>query len=240
MTSNALPRVVLVDDDPLFLKTFAANVERAGYRVTPFERSHEALPHLLRDPPDACILDWHMPGLDGLDLLRQLKAASFAPPIMFLTSLSQPLFEETALAGGAVEFVEKTRTLPIILKRLELMLARHKIAGGGQRQSGLAIGHLALDREAKRARWRDTEVPFSLGEFEVVALVAQKAGADVSYRQIYDVIQDVNFVSGRGPEGYRANVRAAIKRIRKKFAAIDPAFDALKNYPGFGYRWIDE
>ena len=76
-----------------------------------------------------------------------------------------------------------------------------------------------------------------MGEFDVVALLSSKTGADVSYRQIYDVIQDMGFVGGRGPEGYRANVRAAIKRIRRKFCDLDPQFDALKNYPGFGYRW---
>lgn len=234
------PHVVVVDDDPLFLRTFTANMENAGYRVTAYKRPSDALANMLNgQPPAACILDWHMPEMDGLDMLRKLKAGEFAAPVMFLTGLNQPMFEETAFDQGAIEFVEKTRSLAVILKRLERMIAEN------QERPGLAVpakgthvfGPLTLDHHVKRAYWRDQQVSLSLGEFEVTALLALRGGADVSYREIYDVIQDTGFLGGRGPEGYRANVRASIKRIRKKFAVIDPAFDALENYPGFGYRW---
>ncbi len=232
------PHVVVVDDDALFLKTFAANIESAGYRVSVFNRPTEALDRLLIDSaPDACILDWQMPEMDGLDLLRRLKAGNFAAPVMFLTSMNQPLFEETAFEHGAIEFVDKTRALSVILKRLERLIAAPKVDPSAAARTGEEVGGLKLDHESKRALWHGAQVPLSVGEFDVVALLASKAGTDVSYRQIYDVIQEMGFLGGRGPEGYRANVRAAIKRIRKKFAEIDTAFDALKNYPGFGYRW---
>jgi two-component system response regulator ChvI len=124
------------------------------------------------------------------------------------------------------------------LKRLERMIAEsHERPANTRSASVFVSGSLTLDHHIKRASWRGHQVALSLGEFEVTALLAVKAGTDVSYREIYDVIQDTGFLGGRGPEGYRANVRASIKRIRKKFAAIDPGFEALENYPGFGYRW---
>ncbi len=231
------PHVVVVDDDTLFLKTFAANIESAGYRVSVFNRPSEALSNLLgTEAPDVCILDWQMPEMDGLDLLRRLKSGHFTAPVMFLTGMNQPIYEETAFDHGAIEFVDKTRSLSVILKRIERLLAAP--AGTATiRQTEDDLGPLKLDPESKRAVWKDAQVALSVGEFDVVALLASKAGTDVSYRQIYDVIQDMGFIGGRGPEGYRANVRAAIKRIRKKFADVDAGFDALKNYPGFGYRW---
>jgi two-component system response regulator ChvI len=234
--------IVLVDDDPLFLQTFAANMEDAGYRVSIYENARTALAALLNDdPPTACILDWHMPDMNGLELLRQLKTVSFSAPIMFLTGLHHPLFEEVAFDQGAIEFVEKTRSLPVILKRLERMIAENqdRPARGNEASGGLIteIGNLSLNHHTKRALWKGTQVSLSLSEFEVVALLVKHAGSDVSYRQIYDIIQDTGFLGGRGPEGYRTNVRAAIKRIRKKFSVIDAEFDALENYPGFGYRW---
>ena len=67
--------------------------------------------------------------------------------------------------------------------------------------------------------------------------MAERAGADVDYRDIYDVVRSESFVAGHGEHGYRANVRAMVKRIRRKFTDIDPGFAALDNYPGFGYRW---
>lgn len=71
----------------------------------------------------------------------------------------------------------------------------------------------------------------------MVQLLADRAGRDVSYREIYDVVRGEGFLAGSGPEGYRANVRALVKRVRQKFRAVDEGFDALENYPGFGYRW---
>lgn len=236
-TTDATPHaVILVDDDTLFLKTFGANLERAGYRVTAFDDPAAALQANSRG--DAYVLDWHMPRMDGLELLNRLRGAGVTAPIMFLTSLNQPLFEEMALEHGAVEFVEKTRSPAVIIKRLELVIAgaRHR-ERPAPAADAIDVGRLTLKTEAKRAHWQGREVALSLGEFEVVALLASKAGIDVSYREIYNTVQTEGFIAGQGAEGYRTNVRALIKRIRRKFADVDPGFAALENYPGFGYRW---
>ncbi|MFQ6019027.1 MAG: helix-turn-helix domain-containing protein, partial [Kiloniellaceae bacterium] len=65
-------------------------------------------------------------------------------------------------------------------------------------------------------------------------------GGDATYRQIYDIVRGKDFAAGYGSEGFRANVRSFIKRIRKKFRDVDPEFDRIDNYAGFGYRWLDE
>jgi len=70
--------------------------------------------------------------------------------------------------------------------------------------------------------------------------MAIQSGGDVTYRQIYDVVRGKDFAAGYGSDGFRANVRSFIKRIRKKFRDVDPEFDGIDNYPGFGYRWRDE
>jgi two-component system response regulator ChvI len=62
----------------------------------------------------------------------------------------------------------------------------------------------------------------------------------VRYREIYDVVRGSGFVAGAGEDGYRANVRAFIKRIRQKFREVDDGFDRIENYAGFGYRWRTE
>jgi two-component system response regulator ChvI len=101
----------------------------------------------------------------------------------------------------------------------------------------LRRGGLLLRRQARRALWNGVEVPLSRTEFDVVLYLANAAGRDVGYREIYDVIKGQGFVAGSGEEGYRANVRATIKRIRRKFEDIAQDFDDLVTYPGFGYRW---
>jgi len=236
-------RIVVVDDDPLFLSTLTLNLEDAGFDVAAFTGGSAALDHLSgTDQPDAIILDWHMPEMDGLELLQRLRAQGLGVPAIFLTSLNQPIYEELALDRGAVDFVEKSRSFSIILKRLRLITEGAKPSAPAARalepvEAPAPPGALELRADSCRALWRGEEVPLTLTEFHVVALLASKAGDDVSYREIYDVVRGEGFIAGIGSEGYRSNVRTMVKRIRQKFRDLDPAFDALENYPGFGYRW---
>ena len=198
----------------------------------------QALASLRRDAPlDAYVLDWNMPGLDGLALFKLLRARGVAVPVLFLTSYGQPIFEEAALDAGAADFVDKSHGPAIILHRLSLALVRRDPPDTVQSGADRQIGELLLSEASKRATWRGRNVPLSRNEFDVVALLANTAGHDVGYRQIYDVVRGNGFVAGHGEDGYRTNVRAMVKRIRRKFVQLDPDFAALQNYPGFGYRW---
>jgi two-component system response regulator ChvI len=88
-----------------------------------------------------------------------------------------------------------------------------------------------------RAYWNDVDLDLTLGEYNIVHLLASNVGRYVTYRKVYDRLHYEGFIAGTGPEGYRANVRSAIKRIRNKFRDLDPTFDKVENYTGFGYCW---
>jgi two-component system, OmpR family, response regulator ChvI len=102
----------------------------------------------------------------------------------------------------------------------------------------IRLGPLELRFDINRAAWGTNTLDLTLTEFKIVALLALRTGEDVGYREIYDLVHGKDFVAGYGAEGYRANVRTFIKRIRKKFRDLDPEFDQIHNYAGFGYRWI--
>jgi two-component system response regulator ChvI len=230
---------MLVDDDRLFLQVLTDNLREAGYEIMGFDDPRQALACIGQGVRiDACVLDWSMPELDGFALFKALREQGVSVPVLFLTSYGQPIFEETALVAGAADFVDKSRGPAIIRHRLSLALTRGPAADAVAETDDLVrIGPLQLARASKRAHWRGQPVPLSRSEFDVVALLAEKAGRDVGYRQLYDAIRGYGFVAGQGDDGYRANVRAMVKRIRRKFIQLDPAFTALHNYPGFGYRW---
>jgi two-component system response regulator ChvI len=237
-----MAHLLLVDDDDLFRESLGLNLIDEGHEVTSFANGRDALAYLNRGSADAMLLDWRMPDLTGIDVLRRMRSAGIAIPVIFLTVLSDDIYEEAALEGGAVDFIDKARRLPILLKRLQL------IAQGGRsapelepvRAPSLRLGQLALRFDTHRASWTEQAVDLTLTEFRIVTLLAEQAGQDVGYREIYDLVHGKDFFAGQGSEGYRANVRTFVKRIRKKFRDVDPGFDHIENYASFGYRWIAE
>lgn len=238
-------RVVVVDDDDLFRESLEANLEDSGFAVTGFEDGAGALKYLTDEvrPADLVLLDWKMPDITGIEVLKRLREEGSDYPVIFLTTLSDQIYEEAALIGGAVDFVEKSRGFSILLKRMENVLARAAGRGGEPeeaKEETVVIGRLSLRPGQARARWASAPVALTLGEFNIVHYMARRAGEDVRYREIYDAVRGQGFAAGAGEEGYRVNVRTAIKRIRRKFRDVDHGFDQIENYPGFGYRWRAE
>jgi len=237
--------IVLVDDEPMFRESLGLNLADEGFRVSEFGGGGAALDYFAAGGgADVLLLDWRMPGIDGLELLRRLRDRGVAVPVIFLTVLKGEMYEEAALAGGAVDFVEKSRSLTILLKRIALITGGLKAAAPGNAHApatpapaGAFYGKLELDVASHRASWDDHVVDLTLTEYNIVAMLAERAGTDITYREIYDLVHGVGFVAGSGAEGYRANVRSFIKRIRRKFREVDDEFDRIENYPGFGYRW---
>jgi two-component system, OmpR family, response regulator ChvI len=236
-----MPHLLLVDDDDLFRESLGLNLIDEGYEVTSFDNGRDALAYLEQGgDADAMLLDWRMPQLTGIEVLRNLRGRGIALPVIFLTALSDDIYEEAALAGGAVDFIDKSRRLPILVKRLQLITEGARPAADAEppHPDALKLGRLELRFDVNRALWAGDTVELTLTEFKILALLAEKAGQDVGYREIYDLVHGKDFVAGHGAEGYRANVRTFIKRIRKKFRDSDPDFDHIHNYAGFGYRWI--
>lgn len=236
--------VVLVDDDDLFRESLGRNLADAGYRVRDFARGAAALDHLLAgdEQPGLVILDWRMPEMNGIEVLKRIRGANLDVPAIFLTALTDQIFEEAALATGAIDFVEKSRSFSILEKRIGLILegAKARGAANSNEADALVLGPLALKFKTSRATWNDKPVELTLTEFKIVRLLAEKAGEDVPYRAIYDLVHGSGFLAGAGPEGFRANVRTFVKRIRQKFRDADAEFDMIGNYAGFGYRWKTE
>ncbi len=232
-------RVVLIDDDDMFRESLGLNLSDEGFDVVQFVDGPSGLMFFSSgNGADIVLLDWRMPDMDGLEVLRRLRKGGHGVPVVFITVLSDNVYEEAALEGGAVDFIEKSRSFPVLLQRIRLITEGAKTIGG--EDAILRRGDLDLRLDSCRAEWKGAQVNLTLTEFHIVHLFCTRAGADVSYRQIYDIVHGEEFVAGQGAEGYRANVRAFITRIRQKFQKIDPEFTHIENYPGFGYRWRED
>src|SRR5262245_41157831 len=193
-----MPHLLLVDDDDLFRESLGLNLIDEGYEVTSFGNGREVLAYLDGGGgADVMLLDWRMPRLNGLDVLRRMRAAGITIPVIFLTVLSDDFYEEAALEGGAVDFIDKSRRLPILLKRLQLIAAggRPAIEPEPARLPPRRLGALTLRFDINRAAWTGHSVDLTLTEFKILTLLAEKAGQDVSYREIYDLVHGKDFIA---------------------------------------------
>ena len=118
-----------------------------------------------------------------------------------------------------------------------LALAASLSNGGGAElaEQGLTCGKLRLQNSC--AFWDGVDLDLTLGEYKIVELLASRPGHYFTYRDVYDRLRHKGFIAGDGLNGYRVNVRSAVKRIRSKFRALDPAFAEIENYLALGYCW---
>jgi two-component system response regulator ChvI len=229
-------RVIAVDDDAHFREMLRAELTEHGFSVETFADAQSLLAavHDIADA-DVILLDWGLPRVSGIDLLLQLRRLGIALPAVFLTGRPFTSNESLAFDHGALDFIDKARGISILVQRLRL------VAGiktpETLRERFLQCGKLLLKPHVSRAFWNDTDVQLTLGEFKIVHLLARNAGHHVTYRDIYDCLHYRGFIAGTGENGYRTNVRSAIKRIRGKFRAYDPSFAEIENYTAFGYVW---
>ncbi len=201
------------------------------------------LARLRHEPrPALVVLEWSLPDMRGTEALQRLCESGGDLPLLVLGSPGGPdvAAESDARAGdeSRPEMESGRRPLPQSLGSLVANAALNDSRAEPPPPLRVGEGPAAVLRlDTCRVYWNGRRVDLSVTEFRVVSRLAASPGVDFSHRDIYDVMKGEGIVSGRGEDGYRGNVRAAIKRIRRKFVRVDPGFSAIRSYHGFGYRW---
>ena len=158
-------------------------------------------------------------------------------PVVLLARRAHADHESLAFDRGALDFIDKARGVEVLARRLRRVAEVAKRLAAPRADEPVVRGRLVLQPKSGRAYWDEVDVGLTLGEYNVVHLLASTAGRHVTYRAIYDRMHYEGFIAGSGEDGYRANVRSAIKRIRRKFRERDAAFAEIENYTAFGYCW---
>jgi two-component system response regulator ChvI len=229
-------RVVLVEDDEDYREIVGSELSWHGFAVRSFADGASLLGSLdTVTDADVIVLDWRLPNISGIDLLPLLRQRGVNLPVVFLTSHPQLDNESQAFARGAIDFIDKMRGVEILVRRLRLVAGRP--AATPCPEKPIVCGKLVLNPNASRATWNEVDVGLTVGEYDIVHLLASNVGDYKSYRAIYDLHYYEGFVAGQGNEGYRTNVRSSIKRIRRKFCEVDPTFGEIQNSQRRGYRW---
>jgi two-component system response regulator ChvI len=231
-------RVLLFDGNPIHRETLTDELSKQGFAVESFGDGGALLgaPDAIGDA-DVIVLHCDGPKISGIDLLVRLQRQGVNVPVVLLTGQSLPAHECLALDKGAVDVIRTSRGSEVLVRRLKGVVKAFKRTDQPRSDRSMICGKLLLRPDVSRAYWQDADLDLTLGEYNIVHLLASNVGRYVTYRAIYDRLHYAGFIAGSGADGYRANVRSAIKRIRNKFRDFDPTFDKIENYTGFGYCW---
>jgi two-component system OmpR family response regulator len=224
-------RIAIVEDDPVIRANYTDVLEKHGYEVAAYGNRREALAALRARLPDLVLLDIGLGDeVDGgFTLCRELRGLSGALPIIFLTARDSDFDTVSGLRMGADDYVTKSVSLPHLLARVSALfrrtdLAREPAAGDG----AIERGPLRLDVNRFTVSWRGHAIELTLTEFWLVHALAKIPGHVKSREQLmgeaHVTVDD-------------STITSHVKRIRQKFAAADPDFDAIDTVYGMGYRW---
>jgi len=231
-------RILLIEDDPIYRKALTDKLSKQGFAVQGYGDGASLLGVLdAVVDADVIVLQWDLPKMSGIDLLVTLRQQGVTVPVVLLTGQALRAHESLAFDRGAIDFIDKSRGAEALVRRLKTVINASKGMDEPQADKTMICGKLLLRPDVSRAYWNDVDLGLTLGEYNIVHLLASNVGRYVTYRTVYDRLHYEGFLAGTGPEGYRANVRSAIKRIRNKFRDLDSTFDKIENYTGFGYCW---
>jgi two-component system, OmpR family, response regulator len=229
MTASRL--VAVVEDEAAIRDNYIAALRRQGYRVSGFASRQDALTSFRDRLPDLVIIDINL-GAEvegGFELCRDLRARSARLPIIFLTARESELDAVSGLRLGADDYLTKTISIDHLLARVATLFRRIDVLSSEDGASEpLTRGDLVLDRDRMSAMWKDQPVGLTLTEFWVVHALAQHPGHMRNREQLMKAANTVMDDS---------SVTSQIKRIRAKFTAVDPDFNAIETVYGMGYRW---
>ena len=227
-------RIAIVEDEPAIRDNYADVFRRQGYEVATFAERGPALEALRERLPDLAILDIGLAGEaeGGFDLCRELRTLSASLPIIFLTARDSDLDAISGLRLGADDYLTKDISLPHLLARVAALLRRVEALRQPPDASRLLQrGDLRLDPDRISARWKDAPVPLTVTEFWIVHALARYPGHVKTREQL---MADASVVVDD------STITSHIKRVRRKFQALDADFDAIETVYAMGYRWIAE
>ena len=232
--------IALVDDDRNILTSVSIALESEGYRVETYTDGASALEGLGSRPPNLAILDIKMPRVDGMELLEKLRRGSDLP-VIFLTSKDEEPDEALGLALGADDYIAKpfsqtllTARIRAILRRSELMRGGPDVAPAGKLPDTIARGRLLMDPARHRVTWNGKPVSLTVTEFLILHSLAQRPGVVKSRDALMDSAYDEQvYVDDR-------TIDSHIKRLRKKFKAVDDDFEMIETLYGVGYRFKEQ
>ncbi|MCK5718041.1 MAG: proteobacterial dedicated sortase system response regulator [Thiomargarita sp.] len=224
-------RIAIVEDEPAIRENYAAVLRRQGYEVSTYSNHHKAMQVFDMCLPELVLLDI---GLEddiegGFDLCRELRAMSHSLPIIFLTARDSEFDMVSGLRLGADDYLTKDISMLHLSARIAALFRRiDALTMPPSSNNIMERGFLVIDSPRLTVSWRGETMDFTLTEFWIIHALVHFPGQVKNREQL---MEDANISVDD------STITSHIKRIRKKFLAIDSTFLAIDTVYGMGYRW---
>lgn len=232
MTKERRRTIYIVDDDPNVRDIIRRYLEAEGYSVQTFERAEPALEAWQAEPPDMLILDIMMPGLDGYEVCRKIRAESMVPIIM-VSAKDDEVDKIVGFELGSDDYLSKPFSPRELVARVKTMFRRMDALRSekedGSKQDVLYLRDLTCYPEERRVVKGEQEIPFTTKEFELFAFLV------VNRNKAFTREQLLNQVWGYEYPGDERAIDDLVKRLRKKLKSADSSVE-IKTVWGYGYK----
>jgi len=219
-------RILIVEDEDRIASFIAKGLAADGHRTTAVADGREGLDHALSGDFDLMVLDIGLPGIDGFEVLDQLRSQGSKLPVIVLTARDSVTDTVSALEGGADDYMPKPFRFAELLARIRLRLRPAPDGGGTARDDVLEAGGVHLDLRTRRATVGGRELELSAREFALAETLMVNAGQVLSREQLLDKVWGFDFDPGSNV------VDVYVGYLRKKFGA-----SAISTVRGMGYRF---
>jgi len=225
--------IAIVEDEPAIRENYAASLRKQGYKVEMYANRQDAMQGFARRLPDLVLLDI---GLEnevdgGFEVCRAVRAISTTLPIIFLTARDSDLDIISGLRLGADDYLTKDISIPNLCARIAAFFRRLELLNHPpQEETLIKRDGLTMDMNRFSVHWKNQAVDLTLTEFWMVHTLVLHPGHVKNRDQL---MQEAKIVVDD------ATITSHIKRIRKKFQALDGSFDHIDTVYGMGYRWVE-
>jgi two-component system KDP operon response regulator KdpE len=226
-------RILVCDDEPAVLRALTVALESHGYAISATATGEAAVARAAAEPPDVVLLDLGLPGIDGRETIRRLRAFLPETPIIVLSAWGEDETKVEALDLGADDYVEKPFALPELLARIRVAV-RHlqRSAGSSVEASRIERGDIVLELAERRAYVRGSEVQLTRTQFDLLAAFARHPGRVLTHRAL------VAEVWGDADAADASNLRVFISALRRLIEPDPGHPERIQTAPGVGYRFL--
>jgi DNA-binding response OmpR family regulator len=223
-------KILLIEDEAKIAQFVCAGFKEQGFQAEHCADGHEGYARAIDGAYDVIVLDIMLPGRDGLSILKGLRKAGQATPVILLTARNELDDRIEGLSLGADDYLAKPFFVEELIARIHALLRRVS----GERQNMLVVGELKLDRISRELSWRGEAIDLSSREFNLIEYLMRSPGRVFTRTQILEHVWDYDFDPSTNV------VDVCIQRVRKKLAALATEVDgesAIESVRGVGYRF---